>query len=284
MNVWHRSSKLENPEIAKVESDSRRSALNLMKLTLMRLLTAAAVVVSAAAFAQNTGTAPAPGSALPVAPSAASDPAPALGANATGVKIGAISIEQAIFGSNEGQRDLNALGTKFEPKSKELKGLSDEIEALKNQQKTQGDKLNDDAKANLQRQIDQKQKSLDRQAQDAREDFQNQQNEIGQRILQKMAPIIVKYASDNGYGMIIDTSGNNQWPQGPVLWHGPAIDITAPVVSAYNTQSGVPAPAAPANKPASGLGTKPSTGAGAGTTSRPAAPAATKPTTTTPPK
>jgi outer membrane protein len=87
-----------------------------------------------------------------------------------------------------------------------------------------------------------------------------------------MAPLIVKYAGDNGYGMILDTS--QQWPRGPVIWYGPAVDITQPVVESYNAQSGVAAPAAgttPA-KPAKPAG---STGARA---------PATKPPATTPPK
>lgn len=238
-----------------------------MKRTLVRLLTAVAVVISAAAMAQTDG-APAP-SALPSAPSSAGSPAGAapIGANATGVKIAAINVEQAIFASNEGQRDFNTLSKKLEPKQTELKGKNDELEALKKQLTTQGDKMNDEAKASLQRQIDQKQKALERSVQDAQEDARGQENEIAQRILQKMAPVIVKYAADNGYGMIIDTSTNNQWPQGPILWHGPALDITKQVVDAYNTQSGVAPPPRPA-----------STGAGA------AAPASKPATTTTPPK
>jgi outer membrane protein len=90
-----------------------------------------------------------------------------------------------------------------------------------------------------------------------------------------MAPLIVKYASDNGYGMILDTS--QQWPRGPVIWYGPAVDITQPVVDAYNVQSGVPAPAAgsTAAKPVKPASSTPG--------SKPAAPA-TKPPATTPPK
>ncbi len=243
---------------------------NLMKLSLMRSLVAAAILVSASAVAQTSG---APSTALPAAPSAANDP-PALGTGTTGSKIGAINVEQAIFASNEGQRDFDALSKKLEPKQTELKTKNDEIEALKKQLNTQGEKMNDEAKANLAKQIDQKQKSLERLAQDAQEDARNQENEIAQRILQKMAPLIVKYAGDNGYGMIIDTSSNNQWPNGPVLWHGAALDITKPVVDAYNAQSGV---APPAPKPG-GTTTKPSGGL-----SKPSAPAATKPASTQPP-
>ena len=139
-------------------------------------------------------------------------------------------------------RDFEELSKKFEPKQNELKGKADEIDSLKKQLSAQQDKLNDESRDKLVKQIEAKQKSFDRATQDAQEDFQNQQGEIGNKILTKMAPLIVKYASDNGYGMILDTS--QQWPRGPVIWYGPAVDITQPIVEAYNTQSGVPAPAA----------------------------------------
>jgi hypothetical protein len=68
--------------------------------------------------------------------------------------------------------------------------------------------------------------------------------------------MIVKYAQENAFGMIVDTS--KPWPQSPVLWYdGEKIDVTKPVVDAYNAQSTVPPPAAGSPKPA----TKPGTGA-----------------------
>jgi len=215
-----------------------------MTSKLVRILLATVCALPFVSLAQTES-----GAALPAAPGAAntaSDPSAA----ANGVKVGTINIEQAIFASNEGQRDFEALSKKLEPKQTELKGMNDEVESLKKQLNTGGDKLGEDARANLVKQIEQKQKSLERSVQDARDDAQNQQNEIAQRILQKMAPIIVKYAGDKGFGLIIDTS--NPWPQGPVLWAGPSVDITKAVVDAYNVQSGVPAPAKPVSaKPAS---------------------------------
>jgi outer membrane protein len=240
-----------------------------MKLKFVCSLTAAAVLVSAAALAQAGGS-----SALPSAPGVASDPAAAT-TNATGAKIGAINVEQAIFASNEGQRDFDALSKKLDPKQTQLKSQNEEIESLKKKATATGASEAD--KADLQRQIESKQKILQRDAQDAQEDARNQENEIAQRILQKMAPLIVKYATDNGFGMIIDTSTNNQWPNGPVLWHGPSLDITKPIVDAYNTQSGVPAPAKPAGGTSGSLGSRPSTTRPA-TTTKPAT-APTTPTT-----
>jgi outer membrane protein len=242
-----------------------------------RIVMATAFALSVSAAAQNGGTA----AALPAAPSAAasnpasaSPTAPAV-TNATGTKIGTINIEQAIFASNEGQKEFEALSKKLEPKQTELKGQNDELESLKKQLNTQGEKLNDESRGTLVKQIESKQKSLDRQVQDAREDAQNQQNEIAQKILQKMAPIVVKYANDNGFGVIIDTS--NPWPNGPVLWAGPSVDITKPIVDAYNAQSGVPAPTRPA------AGARPNIPGPKPTTATPAPkPATTAPTTPKP--
>jgi outer membrane protein len=224
-----------------------------------RFLMCTVFAVSVAALAQN--------SALPAAPSAAANNAAAPVINATGTKLGTINVEQAIFATNEGQRDFETLSKKLEPKQTELKGQNDEVEALKKQLNTQSDKLNDDSRATLVKQIEQKQKSLERQVQDARDDAQSQQNEIAQRILQKMGPMLVKYAADNGYGVLIDTS--NPWPNGPVMWAGPAVDITKSVVDLYNSQSGVAAPAA---RPAAPRPTTPSA-----TKPAPKAPATTQP-------
>src|ERR1039458_2718163 len=228
----------------------------------------AAVVFGLSLFALGQAD---PSAAPAAAPPPNAPSAAATAPKATGTKVGSINIEQAIFASNEGQRDFQELSKKFEPKQNELKGSADEIDSLKKQLNAQQDKLNEESRDKLMKQIEAKQKVFDRSTQDAQEDFQGQQGEIGNKILTKMAPMIVKYASDNGYGMILDTS--QQWPRGPVIWYGPAVDITQPIVEAYNVQSGVPAPAAgsTAQKPV-----RPAT-------SKAAAPA-TKPPATTPPK
>jgi outer membrane protein len=239
-----------------------------------RLLVLAAFVLPIVALAQASSPA-----GLPAAPSAASsngggsNPAPVV-TNSGGYKIGTINIEQAILASNEGQRDFEVLSKKLEPKQNELKEKNDELEGLKKQLNTQGEKLNDESRGTLVKQIEQKQKSFDRQRQDAQEDFQAQQGEILNRIIQKMAPVIVKYATDNGFAMILDTS--NPWPQGPVLWAGPSVDITKPVVEAYNAQSNVAPPARPAGAAARpGLpGAKPATPAS--TTPKPQGPGTPK--------
>ena len=170
--------------------------------------------------------------------------AAAAAAPAGGTKIGIISMQDAVLASNEGQRDFEALGKKFEPKRAELKSLADDLDSMKKQLDTQGPKLNDDARADLVKKIESKQKTLTRSSEDAQNDFQAQQNEAFQKILQKIGPILDKYAKENGLGVILDAS--RPWPEGQVLWANDVVNITKPVVDAYNASSGVPATAKPA--------------------------------------
>jgi len=203
------------------------------------------------------------------APAAASAATPA--SSPSGAKVGIIDVQQVIVATNEGQRDFEALQKKFDPKRNELQGLSKEVDNLKSQLNTQGEKLNEEARAKLVKDIEAKQKVLQRQAEDAQNEFQQEQNTIAQRILQKLGPVIDKYAKDNGFGLLIDSS--NPWPQGPVLWANQGMDISKTIVDQYNTVSGVPAQPKPAGgaaptKPAGitpGTGAKPTTTPSTGT-------------------
>ena len=203
------------------------------------ILPAALLTVTALA---QTGTAAA---ANPAAPSASA-------------RIGIINIQNAIVMTNEGRRDFEALQKKFEPTQSTLNNLNQEIDNLKKQLQTQGDKLNEQSRADMVKNIEAKQKTLQRQAEDAQADFQAQQNEIANRIGGKLLEVLDKYAKQGGYSVILDVSGQ----QSPVLWAAQTSDVTQDIVNTYNSQSSVAAPVS-----APGGAAKP-----AGTATRPPAP------------
>jgi outer membrane protein len=224
-----------------------------MKLNLARIFPVLALAMLVAAFVPAAIAQAAPAGAAPAAST---------------IKIGVVDMQAAILSCNEGQRDFQALQKKFEPKKTEIDGLNKELEDLKKQYSAQQDKLNQEARDNLLKQIDTKQKSLNRTLEDAQGDAQSQQQEIVNRIGQKMYAVLEKFAKENGYSLILDVAGQ----QNPVLWASEATNITPAIVKAYNEQSGVaPLPATPAAAPATG---RPAA-------ARPAAPA-TKPPATTP--
>jgi len=233
-----------------------------MRRKLTTFLIAAALVASVAAFAQGTAGGGATSAAVPVASPS---------------KVGIINIQQAILATNEGRREFEVLNTKFKPKQDELEKGGKDLDAMRQQLSTQGDKMNEEARATLVKQIDAKQRALQRSADDAQTDFNAQQQEIAQRILQKLAPVVDKFAKQNGYALLIDDS--NPWPQGQVLWATDSVDVTKAVVDQFNAQSGVAAPTASApssTRPAPA--TRPATGAPAAGTAAP------RPTSPKPPQ
>jgi outer membrane protein len=155
-------------------------------------------------------------------------------------KIGIIDIQRAVMSTNEGKRELEALNKKYEPRQASLKKQASDIQELRKQLGT-ADKMSDDARSALVKNLEQKQIALRHDAESLQADYQIEQREIVSRILKKMAPVVDKYAKDNGYTMIFDAQF---WPQGPVLWaNAAAADVTGAIISAYNAQVTATAPA-----------------------------------------
>lgn len=226
--------------------------------------------VTAAAFAQSAATG---ASAAPATGTAAT---PAASVPAT-TKVGVIDIRRVIAATNEGRRDYETLIKKFEPKQKEVDGLKAEIQQLQDQLKSAKD-LSDADRATRVRTIEQKQKNLERVAEDAQNDFQAQQQEIIGRIGNKLMDVVDKYARTNGFSMVIDANAENP---GPVLWASENVNISQAVLDAYNSQSGVAAPAANAPSANRPVGAPTTTPRPAGTQAPAKKPATTG---TTPPK
>jgi outer membrane protein len=188
------------------------------------------------------------------APTPAAGPAPTTTTGGISpTKVGIINVQNAILLTNEGKRDFEALEKKFEPIRNDLQGRQKEVEDLKKQLSAQGDKLNDEAKNKLAKDIDTKQKSLQRSLEDAQQDFQSQQGDIVNRIGQKLMDVVDKYAKANSYGVLVDVSN----PQSGVIWADGKTDVTQEIAQAYNAQSNVPAPAA--GTPSAPSATRPAT-------------------------
>jgi outer membrane protein len=172
-------------------------------------------------------------------------------------KIGVVNIQQAIQECGEGKKEIDALQQRFAPKQVELKQLSDDVENLKKQYQAQAEKLSDDEKSSRAKAIDTKQKSLQRNYEDAQAEFQQAEQEVINRIGSKMVAVLEKYSNANGFAVVLDVSN----PQtSPVLWATQGTVITKDLVDAYDKAN--PAGATtPAAKPAgaAGAATRPAT-------------------------
>lgn len=174
-------------------------------------------------------------------PPSAPSPAASNVAPTGATKVAVIAFQPAVASTNEGRQALAQVQQKFAPKQAQLKAESDEIDTLKKQMQAAGSTLSSDERASRLRTIDDKEKSLQRQAQDAQSDYQQAMSEAFQTIAQKFYTVLQDYATTNGYGAVIDSSSQ----QTPVVWFSKKADITQAVITEYNQKSGVAAPAAP---------------------------------------
>jgi outer membrane protein len=168
-------------------------------------------------------------------PAPAAAPAPAGPA-----KIAVIAFQVAVAQTNEGQRNFTDLQKKYEPKETHLKSLNDEIEGLKKQLQTQGDKLSDAERASKAKAIDDKEKQLQRSLEDTRNDFQQEMQALYNGLASKVYDVLSSYTQQQGFTLVLDVSQQ----QNPVLYAAESSNITKTIIDAYNVKSGVPAPSA----------------------------------------
>lgn len=237
------------------------------KLQISALSLALSIVLSARALAQAGGA--------PPQTAATNNSTTAAGAGNTGAitpaKIGIVNIQDAIIATNEGKKEFDALQARFAPKQTELQDLNKEVENLKKDLQAKSDKLNEEERAKQVKNLEVKQKTLQRNYDDAQSEFQTAEQEVVNRIGAKMLNVLEKYANANHYTVILDVSN----PQTPILWSGPGTNITKELVDAYNAESPVtpaaPAakPAAPAPKPSGAAASRPPATGGATTPKKP---------------
>jgi len=190
------------------------------------------------------------------------------GAQITG-KVGVINIQSAIISTNDGKKAAGEIQTRFNPKKAEVDRRQGEITQLQDQLNRGRNTLSEEARQNLTREIDQKNKALTRFTEDAQAELQQEEQKAMGELFGRVMQVIDKYAKDNGYTLVLDVSSQ----QTPVLYASNTIDITKDIIELYDKNT----PAAASAAPASGI-VKPPAPAPA---VKPAAPAAPK---TAPPK
>jgi outer membrane protein len=202
----------------------------------------AAGMMTAAGMAQTAG---------PQAPATTASAPAAVAPQAVPAKIALIEYEQVAAATNEGQRALQDLQKKYEPKKTQLEALAQEVDTLKKQLQSAPATMSDEDRASRARAIDTKEKQLQRDSDDASTAYNSDMQDALSKVAKKLGPTVVKYVQENGYTMLLNNTGQ----QGglDVMWTIPGTDISQAIVDAYNATSGVaalppPAPSA-TNRP-----------------------------------
>ena len=167
-------------------------------------------------------------------------------------KVAVISLQGALVGTKDGQKAAQELEAKFTPKQKDFDQRKAEIGSLQDQLRKGSNTMSQDKRTDLERQIDEKTKRLNRDEQDARDELNSEQQRLLQGLGQRLMAVVTKYAKDNSYAMVLDVSS----PNTPVMYASSAIDITQDIISLYDKTTANGGPAAVPHTPGTpGAGT-----------------------------
>lgn len=177
-------------------------------------------------------------------------------AAAAPAKIAVLNIRNAIVATAEGKQAQAQLQSQFAPKQNELQNVQKQIEDLQRKMSEGARTLSDDEKARMQRQGEMLSRRLQRGNDDLNEELNAAQGEVVDGIGRKMLEVLDRYARENGFTAVLDTSAQGS----PVVYGSAQSDITQEIVRLYDqaypikgaaaAPAAAPKPATPAPAPA----------------------------------
>ena len=164
-------------------------------------------------------------------------------------KIAVINVRQAIITTSEGKQASAELQSQFAARQTELENLNKQITDLRQRLAAGQSTLSQEEIARLTRQGELLARQLQRKQDEYQEDVNASQGDVIDKIGRKMIDVLDRYARENGYVVIMDSSAQNT----PILYASNQIDVTQDIIrlydQAYPLKAGSTAPK-PAPRPA----------------------------------
>jgi len=214
-----------------------------------------------AAPAAQTPAQPAPAPPAQAAPPPAA-PAPVQAPFPAGAKYAFVNIQRIASESAEGKASTAKVQALNQQKVNELNEMNKALQAVQQKLEAGGSVLSVTAAAQLQKDIERRQIDIQRFTEDAQQDVTALQQQLQADFEQKLTPILAQIGQEKGLHFMFSVQDAG------VVWGDPALDITAEIITRFNSA----APATPAQRPAA-TAPRPA----APTAPRPAVPAAPRP-------
>jgi Skp family chaperone for outer membrane proteins len=139
---------------------------------------------------------------------------------------------------------IEALNKQFEPRVKEVQGLTEKLTALENTIKSQSGVLPPARLAEMTEQLEQMKRERQRKAEDLQADGDKTSQNALAPLKQKLQKFIQDYTTARGITLIVDLARGIE--SSTVLWFDQRSDVTLDLANEYNKANPVPgAPAAP---------------------------------------
>jgi outer membrane protein len=178
---------------------------------------------------------PAPTQPVPAQPA---QPAPVFQA---GLKYAYVNVQQIAAESNEGKALAAKIKALQEQRAKELQEKNKALQTSQQKLESGGSVLSDQARAQLQGDIERQQRDIQRFAEDADQDVTNATQQAQNEFGRKLNPVIDKVAREKGVDFVFNAAESG------LIWAIPGMDLTADVIKAFDAAATTTAkPAGPA--------------------------------------
>jgi outer membrane protein len=213
----------------------------------MTIVTVGAVLIASAAFAQQPPqqqTPPAPATQKPAAPATPAQP-PAK-PFAEGSKIAYIDVQRVASESTEGKAAAAKITDLSQKRTNELAAKNKALDTAQQKLSSGGALLSDDARAQLQKEIDKLQLEIQRTQQDAQTELDELNRQLQNDFQRKLGPVIQDVASEKGLFVLLSRGDAG------IVWADNSLDLTSEIIRRFDAAmaAGKP-PAAPPKPPKS---------------------------------
>ena len=149
--------------------------------------------------------------------------------SAFATKCGVVDFERAVNETNEGKQAQTRLDTMYGNRKAELERLQTELEADVEEFQARAMILSEDARAEAEQNLLQKQQTFQGKYQQYQQEMQQQYMVLLQDLDEKMRGITAKIATEGTYDLVMDKAA--------VVYHGGECrDITSELIQRYNSQ------------------------------------------------
>jgi outer membrane protein len=171
---------------------------------------------------------------------------PTAPAPSTSSNIAVLNFNEAVLGTAEAQSSMGALKKRYAPREQELQKLNDDIEATKKSLNDAATTLTDAERNQKLQVLGTKEKQLQREAEDFKNDSQAESQQVFQQVAQKFFSLLQEFSQQHGYAAVLERGTETE----PMVWYTARdVDITGQLIKSYDAKYGVGATILP-NKPA----------------------------------
>jgi outer membrane protein len=147
-------------------------------------------------------------------------------------KIAVLNVRQAIVTTAEGKQASAELQSQFAPRQNEMESLNKQINDIRQQLAANQTTWSDEQKAKAQTQGQRLAAQLERKNTELQEDVNAAQGDVVDRIGRKMMEVLDRFARENGYVAVFDSSAQNS----PIIYASNNVDVTQEIIKLYDQQ------------------------------------------------